>query len=50
MILIGKEPRLIIDSEIFKGSRNSSKKDESELTVAKRLLSRKLRNINTLEI
>lgn len=40
MSLIGKEPRLIIDFELYKGTEDSSKKDEGELTVAKRLLSR----------
>lgn len=40
MSLIGKEPRLIMDFELYKGSEDSSKKDEGELTVAKRLLSR----------
>lgn len=40
MSLIGKEPRLIIDFELYKGSEDSSKKDEGELTVAKRLLRR----------
>ena len=40
MSLVGKEPRLIIDFELYKGSVDSSKKDEGELTVAKRLLSR----------
>lgn len=40
MSLIGKEPRLIIDFELYKGIEDSSKKDEGELTVAKRLLSR----------
>ena len=40
MSLIGNEPRLIIDFELYKGSEDSSKKDEGELTVAKRLLSR----------
>ncbi len=40
MSLIGKEPRVIIDFELYKGSVDSSKKDEGELTVAKRLLSR----------
>ena len=40
MSLIGKEPRLIIDFELYKGSEDSSKKDEGELTVAKRLLGR----------
>lgn len=40
MSLIGKEPRLIMDFELYKGSEDSSKKDEGELTVAKRLLCR----------
>lgn len=40
MSLIGKEPRLIMDFELYKGTEDSSKKDEGELTVAKRLLSR----------
>ncbi len=40
MSLIGRDPRLIIDFELYKGSMDSSKKDEGELTVAKRLLSR----------
>ena len=40
MSLVGNEPRLIIDFELYKGSVDSSKKDEGELTVAKRLLSR----------
>ena len=40
MSLIGKEPRLIIDFELYKGTEDSSEKDEGELTVAKRLLSR----------
>ncbi|PHV70747.1 spermidine/putrescine ABC transporter substrate-binding protein [Sporanaerobium hydrogeniformans] len=40
MSLIGSEPRLIIDFELYKGCEDSSKKDEGELTVAKRLLSR----------
>ena len=40
MSLIGKEPRLIIDFEMYKGTEDSSKKDEGELTVAKRLLSK----------
>ena len=40
MSLIGKEPRLIIDFKLYKGSMDSSKKDEGELTVAKRLLNR----------
>ena len=38
--LIGQEPRLIMDFELYKGSEDSSKKDEGELTVAKRLLTR----------
>lgn len=40
MSLIGREPRLIMDFEIYKGSEDSSRKDDGELTVAKRLLSR----------
>lgn len=40
MPLIGKEPRLIMDFELYKGTKDSSKKDEGELSVAKRLLCR----------
>lgn len=40
MSVVGSEPRLILDFELYKGSLDSSKKDEGELTVAKRLLSR----------
>ncbi len=40
MSLIGKEPRLIIGFELYKGLEDSSKKVEGELTVAKRLLRR----------
>ena len=40
MSLVGSEPRLILDFELYKGTVNRSKKDEGELTVAKRLLSR----------
>lgn len=40
MSLIGREPRLIMDFELYKGSEDSSRKDDGELTVAKRLLSR----------
>lgn len=40
MSLIGNEHRLIIDFKLYKGSEDSSKKDEGELTVAKRLLSK----------
>lgn len=51
MSLIGKEPRLIIDFELYKGSEDSSKKDEGELTVAKRLLSRVVKEYkNTLDV
>ena len=51
MSLIGKEPRLIIDFELYKGSKDSSKKDEGELTVAKRLLSRVAKeHKNTLDV
>ena len=51
MSLIGKEPRLIMDFELYKGSEDSSKKDEGELTVAKRLLSRVAKeHKNTLDV
>ena len=51
MSLIGNEPRLIIDFELYKGSEDSSKKDEGELTVAKRLLSRVANeHKNTLDV
>ncbi|MHC1747329.1 MAG: transposase [Cellulosilyticaceae bacterium] len=51
MSLIGKEPRLIMGFELYKGSEDSSKKDEGELTVAKRLLSRVVNeHKNTLDV
>ncbi len=40
MSIVGSEPRLVLDFESYKGTIDSSKKDEGELTVAKRLLSR----------
>lgn len=40
MLLIRQEPRWIMDLNLYKGSVDSSKKDEGELTVGKRLLSR----------
>ena len=40
MSIVGSEPRLVLDFELYKGTIDSSKKDEGELTVAKRLLSR----------
>ena len=40
MSLIGQEARLIMDFKLYKRTEDSSKKDEGELTVAKRLLSR----------
>lgn len=40
MSIVGSEPRLILDFELYKGSVDSSKKGEGELTVAKSLLSR----------
>lgn len=51
MSLIGKESRLIMDFELYKGSEDSSKKDEGELTVAKRLLSKVCKeHKNTLNV
>ncbi len=51
MSLIGKEPRLIIGLELYKGTEDSSEKDEGELTVAKRLLSRVCKeHKNTLDV
>lgn len=40
MTLVGQKPRLIIDYEMYQGLVDSSKKEEGELTVAKRLLTR----------
>ncbi len=40
MPLVEHELRLILDFELYKGSVDSSKKDEGELTAAKRLLCR----------
>ena len=37
---IGKEPRVILDYECYHGTMDPSNKDEGELTVAKRLLTR----------
>ena len=40
-----------MDFELYKGSEDSSKKDEGELTVAKRLLSRVAKeHKNTLDV
>lgn len=38
MSLAGSHPRLTMDFELYKGSSNSSKKTEGDLTVVKRLL------------
>lgn len=38
MSLVGSYPKRILDFELYKGSSDSSKKDEGELTVAKRLV------------
>lgn len=40
MSFIGSGSRLIIDFELYKGSKDSSKKDEGELTVTKCLLTK----------
>ena len=44
MSIIGEGPRLILDFECYQGSVDSNNKDEGELTVAKRLLSRVAKN------
>ncbi|MFT5874319.1 MAG: hypothetical protein ACI8WT_003280, partial [Clostridium sp.] len=35
---VGKKPRIVLDFELYKAGMDSPKKDEGELTVAKRLL------------
>ncbi len=42
MTLVGSQPRLTIDFELYKGSSDINKKDEGELTVAKRLTEKML--------
>ena len=42
--IIGEGPRLILDFECYQGSSDSNNKDEGELTIAKRLLSRVAKN------
>ncbi|HHX61044.1 MAG TPA: hypothetical protein GX707_10090, partial [Epulopiscium sp.] len=46
--LVGSQPRLTIDFELYKGSSDSSKKAEGELTVAKRLLEKMCQTYNRL--
>ena len=48
MSLVGSQPRLTIDFELYKGSSDSSKKAEGELTVAKRLLEKMCQTYNRL--
>ncbi|HHX61769.1 MAG TPA: hypothetical protein GX707_13850 [Epulopiscium sp.] len=48
MSLVGSHPRLIIDFELYKGSSDSSKKTEGELTVAKRLLEKEHQKYNKM--
>ena len=51
MSIVGSEPKLIIDFELYKGTVDSSKKYEGELTVAKRLLSRVAKqHKNTIDV
>ena len=48
MSLVGNHLRLTIDFELYKGSSDSSKKAEGELTVAKRLLERVRQTYNSM--
>ncbi len=45
---IGEEPRVILDYECYHGTMDSSNKDEGELTVAKRLLTRVIKTHRNL--
>jgi len=46
--LVGSQPKFTIDFELYQGSSDSSKKDEGELTVAKRLLEKMCQTYNRL--
>jgi len=48
MSLVGSQSRLTIDFELYKGSSDSSKKAEGELTVAKRLLEKVRQTYNSM--
>jgi len=46
--LVGSQPRLTLDFELYKGSSDSSKKAEGELTASKRLLEKVRQTYNNM--